>query len=787
MSDPYRLLFEANTQPMWMLDLDTLRFLAVNDAALRHYGYTREEFMAMSVLELRPSEDVTEFRDYLERLREHLPAIGQVVTRVRRHRRKDGHVIDVEVSWSRVACDGRNAAMVWASDVTERRLAEESLWESEARLRATVAAAPVVVWAVDREGIFTLSEGRGLASLGLRPGEVVGRSVFEVYRDHPQIQSDVRRALAGEDFTTSVRIGRVVFESRFAPWRNPDGALVGASGVAIDITERDRAERVRAALYRIAETTASAEDMSSFYAAIHSIVAELMYARNFYIALYDDVTGSLSFPYFVDEVDPEPPSIVGLGKSLTGYVLRTSRPLLCSPSVFRALAERGEIDLIGAPSLDWLGAPLKTSTRTFGVLAVQSYSESARYAEDDRELLSFVSRHVAAALERKRASEVLRASEERFRAIVEHTSDGIVLFDAFGRIRFASPAAGRIAGRAPEELLGQAAADFVHPDDLERVRAALAASLSAPGRLTSLECRWRTKQGGWRDVEVVAANHLGNPAIAAIVADLRDVTERTRAESELLAQRAFLRQVLDINPSFIFAKDRDGRFTLVNQAVAEAYGTTVEELVGKTDADFNPNADEVAHFRRDDLEVMDTRREKSIAEEVITDAAGRRRWLQTVKRPILGADGQARQVLGVATDVSERKRVEQALAESRQRYRRFFEQSPVVLFVARPDGTLLDCNPAFARLLGHASAEGARGSDLTACFAGPRTWATLLERLRNEGRLDLEELALRGIDGETVSVRASLVASLAGGELLEVQGCAVDLGGRPRKPAAGEA
>src|SRR5436309_12712767 len=128
-----------------------------------------------------------------------------------------------------------------------------------------------------------------------------------------------------------------------------------------------------------------------------------------------------------------------------------------------------------------------------------------------------------------------------------------------------------------------------------------------------------------------------------------DVGEQGRAMEQLTGQRSFLRQVIDLKPSFSFAKDRDGRFTLVNRAVADAYGTTVENLIGKTDADFKPSAEEVAHFRRNDLEVMDTRQEKLIPEEAITDAAGRARILQTIKRPIVGADGIANQVLGVAT------------------------------------------------------------------------------------------------------------------------------------------
>ena len=136
---------------------------------------------------------------------------------------------------------------------------------------------------------------------------------------------------------------------------------------------------------------------------------------------------------------------------------------------------------------------------------------------------------------------------------------------------------------------------------------------------------------------------------------------RIRTDRELERQRSFLRQVLDINPSLIFVKDRQGRFTLVNRSIAEVYGTTVEGLLGKTDADFNPNREEVEFFRKMDLEVMDTLQERFIAEEPLTEADEQVHWVQTIKRPIVGPDGTADQVLGVATDITELKRTREEL------------------------------------------------------------------------------------------------------------------------------
>ena len=175
-----------------------------------------------------------------------------------------------------------------------------------------------------------------------------------------------------------------------------------------------------------------------------------------------------------------------------------------------------------------------------------------------------------------------------------------------------------------------------------------------------------------------------------------EVAERKLAESELAAQRSFLRQVIDLNPSFVFAKDGAGRFTLVNQAVADAYGTSVQRLLGKTDADFNPNTEQVELFRRDELEVMHTLKEKFIPEEVITDAGGQLRWLQTIKRPILSADGMANQVLGIATDITARKEAERALRQSEERFRQIAENIREVFWITEPgDNKLVYISPAY--------------------------------------------------------------------------------------------
>ena len=177
----------------------------------------------------------------------------------------------------------------------------------------------------------------------------------------------------------------------------------------------ERAERVQAALYRIAETASAATDMPSFYASIHEIVGTLMYADNFYIALYDEERRAINFPYFRDQVDPDPPdpnawSSFGEGwaRGSTAYLLRHGEPQFWDEKRGHELIAQGEIEDIGAFAVEWLGVPLKADGRTMGVLAVQSYLEDRRYRPEDLDLLNFVGQHIASALTRARAIEETR-------------------------------------------------------------------------------------------------------------------------------------------------------------------------------------------------------------------------------------------------------------------------------------------------------------------------------------------------------------------------------------------
>jgi two-component system cell cycle sensor histidine kinase/response regulator CckA len=272
-----------------------------------------------------------------------------------------------------------------------------------------------------------------------------------------------------------------------------NGKRVGSYASYRDITDQKRAEELNAALYAIAARSQSAEDLQQFFAAIHNIVGQLMNARNFYIALYDVQSQLLSFPYFVDKEDPTP-APKPLGRGLTEYVMRSGEPLLATPAVFEELVRRGEVELIGAPSLDWLGVPLKSGTNCIGALVVQTYNENTRFGERDREILKFVSQQLAAAIEHKRYEEALRRSEARSRSLILSAAFGICRCTLGGRFLDVNPALITMLGHGSvEDLLKLDARRevFVNPQELDR----LAEDYRRTGSLNGVEVQWKRKDG----------------------------------------------------------------------------------------------------------------------------------------------------------------------------------------------------------------------------------------------------------------------------------------------------
>ena len=238
----YQRIFEQDPEAHLVLNRDG-RIVAANRAACEMLGYAREELTGgihVTDIDLQASQEDVE-RAHAEpdtRLPAHFESI---------YRRRDGSDFPAEVHINAIRNEGEIEVFTTVRDITRQRQAERALENLETRLSATVRHAPLILFALDAEGRFTLSEGAGLHALGLQPGEVVGRDIREVHADHPDTIAAAERALAGEAFQFEDSVDGTHLNVSWIPLEDPNKGLDGVLGVAWDITSLRAAEAATAA------------------------------------------------------------------------------------------------------------------------------------------------------------------------------------------------------------------------------------------------------------------------------------------------------------------------------------------------------------------------------------------------------------------------------------------------------------------------------------------------------------------------------------------------------------
>ena len=514
-----------------------------------------------------------------------------------------------------------------------------------------------------------------------------------------------------------------------------------------DLAERQRSEQIQATLHYISEAAHTAPSLDALYDSIHGIIATLMPARNFYLALYDPHTNLIEMPYFADEQDeqdpPSPP-----GKSLTSYVLRTGQPLLATPAVFDELLSSGEVELFGTPSVDWLGVPLRMQTATIGVLVVQTYTEGVRLTDEHKRVLTFVSDQVAMAIERKRSEEALRQSEHEYRELytaAQRQTQELLLLDrarsaltneldlatvfrtvceaiaqTFGytlvsiymlddqvlrlqhqvgyqrsvwEIPLNTGIIGRVARTGQPELIEDAHrdADFLEVDP--DVTSEVCVPLFDQGRLAgvlNIESRSGITLSA-ADLRLMAA--LSEHVSAAI--------SRARLYTEARISEAQLRTAIESLPFDFWALDQDGRYILQNAVSARLWG----DRLGRRVSELQIDPVLAAYWQQKDR--------RAFAGEILDvdaeyDRDGEQRYYREVSGPIRDGD-RIVGILGVNIDITERKQIEAALRASQQMLQSIIDNIPQAVFWKDRASVYQGCNRKFAIDVGVESPENVIG------------------------------------------------------------------------------
>lgn len=516
------------------------------------------------------------------------------------------------------------------------QLLEEQVTQRTVELRTMIDALPDYVFVISREQMRLMycndAYAQGVCQLPRK--QVENRMMTEFLSPENAVyfaQQNQQVFASGESLriqeTITLPTGTYNFDTIKTPLKNLNGETYAILATARDMTSAIQLESaLNQSEVRFRDLVETSSDWiwevneNALYTYVSPQVTNILGYRP------EEVLGKTPF-------DLMPPEEAQRVAELFGAKIAMSAPLQCLENINRH--QDGRL----------------VTLETSGVPIFDAEGQFRGYRGMDRDITA-----------RKQAEQALQHSEEQFRTVFDFAPIAICLARVDNYQIFRVNAAHRqLFGYSDAELATMSFEDFTHPDDVEkdveRVRQMVRGETSG----FRMEKRFVKKNGDviLTNMTVALIRDRNNVPLYSM-GMFEDITEQKQSEVLLKAQQEFLRRLIDTVPNLIFVKDWEGRFTLVNQATADVYQSTIDDLIGKTDADFNPNRAEVEQFLAADREVMATRTAK-VLEETITAANGKQRYFQTIKTPIMPGDGHSREVLGVATDISDRKQIEEQL------------------------------------------------------------------------------------------------------------------------------
>ncbi len=558
----------------------------------------------------------------------------------------------------------------------------DELREGQERLERVITGSALILFALDRDGSFTLLEGRGPDVLGIRAEQVLGRSVFDVFGGRTEITGAVKQALAGEEVVASADFSGAVFEVHLTPVRDAAGQVAGVIGVATDITERRQAEmalRATEERYRALVENASdgifVADMEGRFLSVNAA-----FAKN--LGYTCEEAQALDIGQIV------PPDQLEFANAMTAQ------------KVAQGGRTSYEIDVLRK---DGTRIPLEISSWL-------AYEDGTPVA------IHGIARDIS---ERRQSDAAIRESEELYRTLVETSPDAVLLTRANGEIVKANrPAALLLGFDDAEELTGTSAIEFVAESDRERIVEDIQAGF-ARGVMRNIEYPIARRDGSVVPVEISLSAVSGTAGEArAFVAVARDVTARRKAEEALRESEEKYRDLVENSNEIIYTLDASGVVTYISPALKQLGGYEPEEVIGKTALSF---------VHPDDLSELTASFQRTVtghpepSEYRLRKKSGDYLWVQTSSRPMYDGD-RIIGLRGLIVDIDKRKRAEEALDESEERYRDLFENASDLVYSHSLGGQYLSVNRAVEQITGYTPEEvlGKRWTDFVAPDNVPR-------------------------------------------------------------------
>jgi len=426
----------------------------------------------------------------------------------------------------------------------ERFALEQKVRENEQLLQATLQSISDGIITTDKKGNIIYINDIGKAITGWfedAKGKPLN-SVFQVTgnstnKEQCALIDNPSRVKKSTKLTSSILIAKdnstKIVEGSISPTFKTTGKISGSVLAFRDITIIDKARRVQNVLYNISNEVNATDSIQELFQSIQKHLGEIIDTTNFYVALYDKATDTISLPYIIDEEDKF--TSFPAGKTLTGYVIKHKKPLLADDKLIKEMTKKGLIESIGSPSKIWLGVPLRIEKQVIGVVAVQSYEDENLYTKDDLEILEFVSGQLAIAISHKRAEDAQRIERAYFEQLFENAPEAIVLIDNESRILRMNDEFTRTFGYTIDEVRNKKIDELLTRGEF-RNEAKNVTDKIAQGETIAMETvRWH-KNGTPVDVSILGTPISFEGGQLAVYGIYRNISDRKIAE-EALKQR----------------------------------------------------------------------------------------------------------------------------------------------------------------------------------------------------------------------------------------------------------
>lgn len=737
----YRILFEKNPQPMWIYDLETLSFLAVNDAAICHYGYSREEFLSMTITDMRPQEDA-------------LLASRVASAALFRHRKKDGSIISVEITSYSVTFKGRRAKIVLSNDITEaRRTGERMAKLTECFLglgsdpvdninRLTALSGELLE---ATSAFYNRLSGGTLCSWGLPPyykaGDTqVGHIFYDVMKSnndevvvihdlHDTVYAHTDPNVMAYGFKTyigkAVKFGNeclgslcTLYKGDFIPG-DSELKLMGiiASAIATEENRRD-------AKY---ESKLSEEKYRSLIESIQDgifIIQDnrIQYVNEAFARMAGGKIPDMIGKVFIDLIAPEDRELV-----MDRHIRRLSGENV--PKDYEVRVINGDV-----------------RTRRVVNLNIGIINYNGRIATMGT---------VKDITERREVEEALRQSEALFRATFEQAAIGMVRIDLTGRTLESNTAFRNMIGYSGEELQAMVFTDFTHPDDAELDKELIKKLVAGKNNSLYIKNRFIRNNGTvfWGRLTVsLVRDPEGKPQF--VIGMVEDITERKNAEEKMQRSEEKYRTLIENIQDGVFII-QDFKIEFANEAFARMAGYTEEDVLGKDFREFIAPEDLglVNGYYQMKQEGENVQKE---FEFNVIHKDGKTRVTVNINVGLMNYNGRVA-IIGTIKDITERKRSEEKLLL----FRNLIDRSNDAIFVNEIEtGLILDANDKAYKNLGYTREElfNMRVKDIDDVLPDNFSWKEHLKEINEKGYRVLEGRHRRK-DGSTfpVEINANII------------------------------